>query len=230
VFFPPHTKLSLYPPPWFRAGVLITPPRHRTAWHLCGLGPAARARQTHPPPLPPPPLAAPGSAGLRAPGSGLRAPGSGLRAPGSVLRASGSGLRAPGSGLRAPGSWLPGTPGRRDLRVEYSGDACIVGHASGFVVGLIGPSDSDLSADVASRLRPGRSPWSIFQEMTWCKAVSMGCPLSLPGRPHRLRLVVRPALGQGLVLVLAATCPRELTAVSKRGLIGRCLLGPQSGL
>jgi hypothetical protein len=33
------------------------------------------------------------------------------------------------------------------------------------------------------------------------------------GPPHRLRLVVRPALGQGLVLVLAATCPRELTSV-----------------
>ena len=74
----------------------------------------------------------------------------------------GSGLRAPGSGLRAPGSWLSDVPGRRDLRVEFSGDVCIVGHASGFVVGLIGPSGSNLSADVASRLRPGRSPWGAL--------------------------------------------------------------------
>ena len=44
-------------------------------------------------------------------------------------------------------------PGRRDLRVDCSGDACIVGHASGFAVGLSGPSDSDRSANVASRLR-----------------------------------------------------------------------------
>jgi hypothetical protein len=78
----------------------------------------------------------------------------GLPALGSGLRVPGSGLRALGSGLLALGSWLPGAPGRRDLRVEFSGDVCIVGHASGFIVGLIGPSDSDLSADVASRLRP----------------------------------------------------------------------------
>ena len=45
-------------------------------------------------------------------------------------------------------------PGRRDLRVDCSGDACIVGHASGFAVGLSGPSDSDRSDDVAIRLRP----------------------------------------------------------------------------
>jgi hypothetical protein len=104
--------------------------------------------------------AASGRAGHRAPGSGHRAPSSGLRvsgtgrrAPDSGLRAPGNGRRAPGSWPRAPGSWLPSAPGRRDLRVDCSGDACIVGHASGFAVGLSGPSDSDRSADVASRLR-----------------------------------------------------------------------------
>ena len=52
-------------------------------------------------------------------------------------------------------SFYPSSPpGRRDLRVDCSGDACIVGHASGFAVGLSGPSDSDRSDDVAIRLRP----------------------------------------------------------------------------
>jgi hypothetical protein len=111
--FFPQTKLSLYPPSWLRAGVSITPPRHRTAWHSCGPGPAASARQTHPPPLPPPPLAAPGighwalGTGPRAPGSGFQAPGAGHRTPGSGRRATGARRRAPGPGHRVLGSPAP---------------------------------------------------------------------------------------------------------------------------
>ena len=73
-------------------------------------------------------------------------------------------LRAPGSGLQAPGSWLPHAPGRRDLRVEFSGDVCIVGHASGFITGLVGPSDSNLSTDVVIRLCPGPSEQTTRSE------------------------------------------------------------------
>jgi hypothetical protein len=108
-----QSNLSLYPPFWLRAGVSITPPHHRTARHSCGLDPAARVRQTHPPPLPPPLLAAPGighralGIGLRAPGSGFQAPGSGHRVPGSGHRASDAGRRAPGPGHRVPGSPAP---------------------------------------------------------------------------------------------------------------------------
>ena len=39
----------------------------------------------------------------------------------------------------------------------FSGDVCIVGHASGFITGLVGPSDSNLSTDVVIRLCPGPS-------------------------------------------------------------------------
>ena len=56
------------------------------------------------------------------------------------------------------------SPGRRDLRVDCSGDACTVGHASGFAEGLSGPSNSSPSADAANRLRlpPPRRPLPLL--------------------------------------------------------------------
>jgi hypothetical protein len=55
-------------------------------------------------------------------------------------------------------------PGRRDRRVDCSGDACIVGHAPGFAAGLSGPSNSGLTAGVADRRRlpPPRRPLPLL--------------------------------------------------------------------
>jgi hypothetical protein len=46
----------------------------------------------------------------------------------------------------------------------FSGDVCIVGHASGFITGLVGPSDSNLSTDVVIRLCPGPSEQTTRSE------------------------------------------------------------------
>ena len=111
----------------------------------------------------------------------------------------------------------------------FSGDVSIVGHASGFITGLIGPSASNLSSDVVIRLCPGRSEHTTRSEQQALRLCSALPVTTVDRSSHHLPALPSPwealRLCSALPDVAAADKPSLNLSMADIGVVSDdCLL------